>query len=297
MLLFALTSFLPAAETSERAPLAARALLLDIARAGDRLVAVGAYGNVVVSTDEGASWRQVLVPTRALLTAVCFPDERHGWAVGHDGVILATADGGDTWTRQDSGEDLETVFLDVLFLDERRGFAAGAYGKLLETSDGGKTWTAAQPSDEEPHFNAVRTNGRWLYLPGEAGTLLVHSHAWVRVALPYDGSLFGLVAVTDQILVAYGLRGHILRSEDAGGNWVEVANDLPALILGGTVLRDGRVVLAGQGGNFFVSRDRGASFTAWKPGSLGAGVAELIEANDGALVTVGEAGVVRVRLP
>jgi len=42
----------PAAETSEPAPLAAKSLLLAVARAGDRLVAVGDRGHVLLSADQ-----------------------------------------------------------------------------------------------------------------------------------------------------------------------------------------------------------------------------------------------------
>ena len=55
------------------------------------LVAVGQRGHVVYSTDSGASWKQASVPVSSDLTAVFFVDDKQGWAVGHDGVILHTA--------------------------------------------------------------------------------------------------------------------------------------------------------------------------------------------------------------
>ena len=60
------------------APLAIESLLLDGAVAGSRLVVVGERGHILVSTDDGASWRQADVPTRVLLTAVHMHDERTG---------------------------------------------------------------------------------------------------------------------------------------------------------------------------------------------------------------------------
>lgn len=292
-----------AAEQSDPAPLAARALLLDVARAGDRLIAVGAYGNVVVSTDEGVTWRQVIVPTRAMLTAINFPDAKHGWAVGHDGVILATTDGGEHWARQDNRKDLETVFLDVLFLDAQRGFAVGAYGKFLATADGGKTWAARQPLEDEMHFNRIArmSDGR-IFLAGESGTLLVSTDdgaTWEPQDLPYDGSIFGVVESAEgEAIVAYGLRGHILVAGGADAAWEKRVGDVPIVLLGGLRLRESRTIfLAGQGGNFFVSRDQGATFTPWKPEAFSSGIADLLEAKDGTLITVGEAGAVRLTPP
>ena len=286
---------------SEAAPLAAQALLLDVAAAGDKLVAVGDHGNIVISRDHGLTWTQSLAPTRALLTGVSFPDPQHGWAVGHEGVILHSGDGGQTWQRQDDGHGVENVYLDVLFRDSLHGFIVGAYGKFLTTDDGGKTWRTAQPSADEVHYNRISVGADgYLYLAGESGTVLVSHDGgrnWLKSAIPYDGSLFGVLPLDHGRILAYGLRGHILRSDDHGANWEPVSNDVRVLIMGGIRLRNGVTLLGGQGGNFFLSRDAGLSFRLWKPDGFETSVADLIEAGDGFILTVGEAGAVRLKLP
>ncbi len=76
-------------------------LLLSSARAGDRLVAVGEFGHVALSDDNGKTWRQAkTVPTQSTLTSVVFIDDKTGWAAGHDKTIMVTGDGGETWTIQ-----------------------------------------------------------------------------------------------------------------------------------------------------------------------------------------------------
>lgn len=297
----ALAASLSAAETSDPAPLAPKSLLLAVARAGDKLVAVGDRGHVLRSADQGRSWTQVTVPTRAMLTGVAFPDAQHGWAVGHDGVILATSDGGQTWARQDAGKDIDSVYLDVHFRDAQHGWAVGAYGKCMVTSDGGKTWSAAKPSEDEVHYNRITAapDGT-LYLAGEGGLLLVSKNGgknWTKADVPYDGSLFGTLPLDGDAVVTYGLRGHILRSEDGGTTWTEEENPVQVLIMAGTRLTVGAVVLAGQGGNFFVSRDGGKTFKHWKPDGFGTSVSAVLDTGDGALLTVGEAGAVRLPLP
>lgn len=288
-------------EPSEPAPLAAHALLLDVAKIGHQLIAVGDHGDVVFSRDDGVTWTQVIVPTRALLTAVSFPDTTHGWIVGHDGVILATADGGVTWTRQDSGKDLDTVFLDVLFLNATHGFAVGAYGNFLVTKDGGQTWTVRKPSAEEVHYNRLSADAAGnLFLAGESGTLLISTdggETWLKRNVPYDGSLFGSLAVGKGATIVYGLRGHILRSIDDGATWEPKNSDTRVLISCGLRLKNDTIVLSGQGGNFFISHDTGESFTVWKPDTFNTSVSAMVEGNDGALVAVGEAGAVRIKLP
>jgi photosystem II stability/assembly factor-like uncharacterized protein len=300
-LLAAASSPLLPNETSEPARLAAYSLLLDVARVENTFIAVGQRGHVVISTDLGKSWTQSETPTRALLTGVSFADARNGWAVGHDGVIIATTDGGRTWKRQDRGDDLETIFLDVLFLDAKRGFIVGAYGKFLHTEDGGTTWTPAAVIAEDLHLNRIsRGAGETLYIAGETGTLLRSRDGgrnWERVEVPYDGSLYGVLPVEGDRIVAYGLRGTILVSDDGGENWETKTGDVKVLIMGGAVLAGGNAVLAGAGGNFFIGEARGANFTPWKPTELGTSIADLVAIDERTVLTVGEAGAIAVRLP
>jgi len=286
---------------SEPAPLAAKTLLLDVTKAGQRFIAVGDRGHVLLSDDDGRSWRQVIVPTRAMLTAVAFADATHGWAVGHEGVILETRDAGSTWAVTDFEQNQDTIFLDVLFLDANQGWIVGAYGKCLGTTDGGKTWQAKTPGDEEVHLNALgAASDGVLYVAGEAGTLLTsinQGRRWRQVELPYEGSLFGVLPLGARALLVFGLRGHVYASENGGRNWAARASGVSTLLATGVRLRSGAIVLAGAGGHFALSRDAGRSFGAWQPTEYGGGVAALAEAADGALVVVGELGVARLQLP
>ena len=87
----------PAADPGElRKVTMERLLLADATRVGNRVIAVGDRGYVVYSDDNGATWKRAKSPAAPLLTSVDFVDAKRGWAVGHDSIILATADGGET---------------------------------------------------------------------------------------------------------------------------------------------------------------------------------------------------------
>src|SRR5262245_24316283 len=82
---------------------AQRSMLVAVTRTpGGSWVAVGRHGNVVLSKN-GTNWAQVAAPSSVDLTSVCFSTATHGWAAGHGGVILATTDGGRSWTMQLDG--------------------------------------------------------------------------------------------------------------------------------------------------------------------------------------------------
>ena len=252
-------------------PLAARGLLNGLAHAGNRVVAVGQRGHILLSDDQGATWKQAEVPVSSDLVAVHFPTPELGWAVGHDGVVLHSADGGRSWKRQRDGrpDAADSPLLDVWFRDARSGYAVGAFGLLLQTADGGQTWTSMQAASDNPknmHLYAVRGIGEDVYVAGEQGLLLKREAGGARftaLTLPYKGTLFGVTG-TPRALIVHGLRGNVLRSTDGGAAWEPVATGLQVGMTASTVGADGTILLASQAGHLLASRDNGASFAPLK---------------------------------
>jgi hypothetical protein len=99
---------------AQPSPLASRTLLQAVAKAGSRLVAVGPRGHIVVSSDRGTTWKQAPVPVSSDLTAVYFADSENGWAVGHDGVVLHSANGGQSWQVQLNGHKANDLLLTAM---------------------------------------------------------------------------------------------------------------------------------------------------------------------------------------
>jgi len=278
------------ARMSARAP---KAMLLALAQAGGRTVAVGERGIILVR-DGDTAWRQAKVPVSVTLTAVAFADAVNGWAVGHDGVILSTSDGGAQWTTRFDGNkanalmltdakaavakaqgaaladaenalgDIEAAakfgpsrpLLGVWFRDARTGYAVGAYGQAFRTMDGGANWNSMGAGLENPeglHYNAIAGG------PGNA-------------------------------LAIAGEGGYVYRSNDGGGSWQRSATGYSGQLYG--VIFTGRSVLAyGFGGHVFRSEDGGATWRetpAITKKSLVAGAMQgnsiVLAAQDGALL-------------
>jgi photosystem II stability/assembly factor-like uncharacterized protein len=281
---------------------AASTLLLDITHAGKRLVAAGDRGHILYSDDGGSTWLQAKVPTRQLLTAVYFADDKHGWAVGHDALILATSDGGETWTRQYENREGEVPLLDVWFENPQHGFATGAYGVLLETTDGQNWEDVADRLDNEDgtHLNAITAiEGSGLFIVGEMGGMFRSSdmgETWERVESPYQGSFFGVVGGGEPgVVVAFGLRGNLFRSTDFGGSWQAIelldgADAVEAGLADGNLLPDGRIVVVGHGGTVLSSEDKGQSFKLFSRPDRRS-LSGVVANPDGNLVLVGQSGV------
>ncbi len=298
-------------------PLASSSLLLDLAVAGKRLVAVGERGHVLLSDDQGVTWRQAKsVPTRVMLTAVYFVDGEHGWAVGHDETILNSVDGGETWTRSHFAPEAQQPLLDLWFANRVSGIAVGAYGAYFTTNDGGRTWSgarfapartppnagAAPPAEEELppdyHLNRIVGVGSRLYVAAEGGQLYRSDDRganWRALPSPYEGSFFGLVPIRGEGLLVFGLRGNLFRSADAGETWHKIESGTTAMLTDGVAVNDLRVVIGGLTGVLLVSGDAGETFRLTQQEDR-KGVSAVLPGPAGAVIVAGEGGVRTIRL-
>ncbi|WP_367253586.1 WD40/YVTN/BNR-like repeat-containing protein [Pseudomonas sp. stari2] len=285
---------------SAKAP---KSLMLDVVHAGSRLVAVGDRGHILYSDDQGKSWTQAKVPSRQLLTAVYFVDDKHGWAVGHDAQILASEDGGQTWTKQFEDLKRESPLLDLWFKDLNNGLAVGAYGALFETTDGGKHWQDVSDrldNQDQFHLNAIAAvKDAGLFIVGEQGAMFRSAdwgQTWEKIDGPYQGSLFGVIGTAQpSTLLAYGLRGNLYRSTDFGSTWqqVELKAARGALefgLSGATRLDDGSIIIVGNGGTVISSSDNGETFSVFnRPDRIS--LSSVTAAGNGNLILSGQGGV------
>ena len=261
-----------------------------ITTAGSRLVAGGEHGVIIISDNDGVTWRQAAVPVNVEITAISFASSSQGWAVGHYGVILHTRDAGATWQVQLNGLQANQLTLAAaqaavasndpspgtpLALKRAAHFVSGgadkplltiwadttkdaivfgAYRLALKTTDGGKTWTD------------------WSLHVGDA----------------YSHNLYDVTAVGGQVYIATET-GIILRSSDGGETFQNIATPGNATLFGVLDAGDGGVLVFGVAGQIFLSHDKGKS---WKAISIGTSdnLTAAVTLRDGSIVLACENG-------
>jgi photosystem II stability/assembly factor-like uncharacterized protein len=300
----------PPTEAVEVMPLATdRSLMLDITEGNQRAIMVGERGHILVS-ESRSDWRQITdVPTRSTLTAVTALGDSV-WAVGHDGVILHSPDGGLTWTLQrrevwtpPAADDLDrdprfgAPLLDVLFVDADSGFAIGAYSQILRTADGGATWTPLQLSNTGSQNAADDVNADSAENDaGDAGQQdWMFSDEELALDEEDDPHLNGIVRTSSGLLFIVAERGSAFRSRDSGTTWERLSLPYDGSMFGIISLGDARLLAYGLRGNVLESRDDGESWESVETGttlSLLGGAA----LPDGGAVVVGANGVVLHRI-
>lgn len=285
---------------------ATQAPLLGVARAGQRIVAVGDYGSVVLSDDEGQHFRQASqVPVSSTLTAVSFSDAQHGWAVGHWGAILHTADGGETWTVQRLDTQEDRPLFSVHFFNPNEGVAVGLWSLVLRTQDGGKTWRGVElpappeggRADRNLFATFVSPKGS-LFVAAERGLVLRsddHGQTWRYLSTGYKGSFWSGVALSDGTLLVGGLRGTLYRSHDDGRSWQPASSESKSSVT--SLLQVGkRVVATALDGVQLSSEDKGEHFT-WQQRPDRLSLTAAVALADGRVLHFSKRGVVSETAP
>lgn len=301
-----------------------------VTRAGDRLVAVGIRGLLLVSDDGGKQWSQVPLPVSSDLLDVQFPTAKEGWVVGHDGVVLHTRDAGNIWEKQLDGriakklltEHFEALvkggnteaqrhlkdtqinyeggadqaLLGVWFRDPLNGFVCGSFGTLLATHDGGATWESWVENVESSmplHFYAIRGTKQGIMLASEKGIVFrldQNEKRFQAMQTGYTGTFFSLLEAGDTVF-ALGLRGTAYRLKNASGaSWEKIDTGVTTTISASTLMPDGEALLVTMTGQMASSRDSGEHFKSI-PVKQPMAFAGVAAAGPANVVVVGGAGV------
>ncbi|MBK6584521.1 MAG: photosystem I reaction center subunit IV [Gammaproteobacteria bacterium] len=290
---------------------AATSMLLDIAKAGDRLVAVGERGHILYSDDKGESWVQAAVPTSVMLTRVFFASPKLGWAVGHDGNVLFSQDGGVNWEVQRDG-----ITAQAQVNEERAGRAKERVAALYEQvknapeedqaarsealEEAARDLDKARKALDEPVY-APPLMDVWFssaeqgWASGAYGTLL-HTHNagrhwddWShKVDNPDEMHLNGVRGAPDGSLYLASEWGTVFRSLSDGESWEPVESGYDGSFFGVVVNPlSGSVFAYGLLGNVYRSTDRGETWEKLEAGA-GASLFGGVATDDGSVIFVGQ---------
>ena len=297
--------------------LAPTSILIDVTNTGKRLVAVGERGHILLSDDEGQSWSQADVPVSVTLTAVCFPTPDKGWAVGHDGIVLHSADGGRSWVKQLDGSQINVAIHEQVGRmlrakeDELANVEDPVAKEHLEYDLENLQFFAndAQMAVDEgptrPFMDIWFKNDLEGIIVGSFGMIL-HTVNGGKEWQPiidrienFDGYHYYAITPVGAALFIVGERGMLFRSTDDGNSWQRLETPYDGTFFGVSGSDDGSlVVVFGLRGNAFTSLDGG---NRWQPANTPKGAALsdaafladgslLMASNDGSLIRSADGG-------
>jgi photosystem II stability/assembly factor-like uncharacterized protein len=149
---------------------------------------------VMIRTSNGGNtWQIVSIPAQTkFLRAMDVINNNYIWAVGHNGTIIHSRNGGQAWIQQQS--NVNTALYDVDFADTLHGLVAGD-SYVLYTHDGGNTWHIANLGVEEERSMLNATRNTLEIYPNPAKTFFT-----VRAPLNARGSMLRMFDVTGKVV-------------------------------------------------------------------------------------------------
>lgn len=181
-------------------------------------------GAILISTNAGATWHVVSASTG--LDSIACPTSTTCLAVGWDGIIVGSVDGGATWSNRFSGG--QHTLYGIACPTHRICLAVGSEGIILRSSDGGATWHSLisdlLPGDVLTSLTCPTTNiclavgeadeGVGIVVRSTNGGITWSSH---RTGIGLNG-LNGVACASSSTCLAVG-SATMRRSTDGGATW------------------------------------------------------------------------------
>jgi photosystem II stability/assembly factor-like uncharacterized protein len=268
--------------------------------------AVGEHGVIWHTIDGGKQWERQKSGTRASLRAVQFLTPYLGFAVGRSelpenlgrstGVVLATTDGGLTWTERTSGTLPGLVT--AKFFDDKNAIVAGDSTPafpcgMFTTRDGGQTWTPLDgPTGIDWAAASVRDPAMGTFVGGGTVAGIVGGKPAVRTKV--KDTVVTCVATGNGFAVVGTAAGSLMTSTDEGANWSLTMPLPPELVTGfsaACAVGDHAWVCTRSGGLCLTTSDKGKTWSCHSTGCpCPVNAITMLDANSG--WAVGELGTI-----
>lgn len=191
---------------------------------------VAGSGGKIVALDGAGRAERLPTPTTQTLQDIAVWDAQHAVAVGNDGVVLVTADGGKDWkvVQGIPRSGVANKLTRVRVAAGGRAIATGEMGALLLSEDYGASWKRLRDEEDVAWNDAAMLPGGRIVVVGEFGRILLSGDggtSWQTPASPVESSLMAVAFRDAGEGVAVGLEGVVLVTHDGGAHWTKAAVD------------------------------------------------------------------------
>jgi predicted CXXCH cytochrome family protein len=237
-----------------------RQALHGVAALGDgATVAVGANGHMLRSLSVGQPWLPQSTEF-ADLYDVAFDSATQGCAVGAQGAVLHTTNGGATWTALDSGTTASLYGVDCV--ESGKGWVVGADG-TIRTSVDATSWVGQSTPTSQTLYAVDFVDDDHGWIVGSDATVLHTvdggSVSWeASQVVPSEvETLYAVSFVDTQTGWAVGEGGQIISTTDGGESWVSTPTPTSETLRGITFASSLVGFACGDGGTVLRTQDGG----------------------------------------
>ena len=189
------------------------------------------YQGTVLKSTDGTNWT-TQVSSGPKLNGISASDSSVAYAVGDNGTVQKTTNGGTNWSSQTT--DSNYVLYGVDTVNATTAYAVGKSGSdgvILKTTDG-TNWSTTQTISGIPlnSISVAETNPNVAFAVGDASIILktTDGSTWLNSGFSTNigGGLSSIYAVSSTKAYAVGVLGSVAKLD--GTSWVDISANIPA---------------------------------------------------------------------
>lgn len=197
---------------------------------GQKFIAIGDAGTILLSNNDGVTWQRVAPFTEQKFRNIFIKDSLTFFAIAsHDnglGEMYKTIDAGVTWNLIYANANMS--FRDIHFANDSVGYIVSYYSKVAKTTDGGNTWSDITASgslsgnltsvyflNSDTGFVGKTSTTAAMYKTTNGGL------TWSQV-FGYSGqACYKIKFLNDTLAYAGAYNSRIYRTTNAGATWMQ----------------------------------------------------------------------------
>jgi photosystem II stability/assembly factor-like uncharacterized protein len=227
------------------------------------MVGVAGNGTIWVTTNATAAiptWTNRSIDMVMDLFEVEFADASNGMAVGSEGVLVRTSDGGVTWTQEHT--DASNTLHGLVQVNATTWVADGAGLNVLRSTDSGASWNYVV-TGVKTWWDVSMTTQSIGWRVGSDGAIEKTTNGgsgWVAQTSNTPADLFGVRALSEQRAVAVGRDGAVVTTSDGGTTWTPRTSGVAVELQMVDALSGSSIWAVGDGGTILQSTDYGVTW-------------------------------------
>jgi len=225
------------------------------------------YCDLVKTTNAGLNWSLIYTNKNVNINSSYFINSQTGFAVGLQGTILKTTNGGNIWSTQYNGWENNTLFFASALSGWFTSFN-GSTATILATTNGGVNWFA-QFSNSSYYFSMdfISTLTGWA-----SGYSIVRTTNggtnWITIPKP-TGEFWNVDFLSRDTGWIVGTSGSIYKTINGGQNWIAQSSGTVDLLIdinmlsleeGYVTSNHGLILKTTDGGLNWISKTSGTTF-------------------------------------
>jgi len=261
---------------SKPSDLVTKNIMISLAKStNEGVLAVGERGHIL-NWQSSEKFSQEISPVSLLLTDIIVLSNGDKLAIGHDGAIISSPKGADSWQKLFDGFELIELkitllekqvinakkIIETIQDEDERDEASFALEDLEFALEDAINSKEAGPS--LPLLSVTQTSNDTILVTGAYGTLLKSidlGKNWLLLDDKLNNpNKFHLNNITSESNITYiaGEQGNVYKSKDNGNSWQSISTPYNGSLFGVLAQKNSSNVIAfGLKGNYFVSNDHG----------------------------------------